>query len=113
MCRVRISIYDDYQHSHLRLKAAGIDLGYEYFHYPLRARKVIWRAMGEPDTCGEPGLPSTPCISKYDCELLGVEPEADTTHQRKHCGCVGNKQELTPVKHPCAHNCLYCFWKAK
>ena len=113
MCRVRISIYDDYKHSHIKLKQAGIDLKYENFHYPLKARKNIWYNMGKPELCGEPGLPSTPCISKVDCDIFGVEPGQSLKFQRTNCDCLSNKQELTPSKHPCKHNCLYCFWKEK
>ena len=111
--RIRISIYDNYKHTDKRLKELGIDLKYEGFHYPLYARRNIWKIMGEPNTCGEPGLPSTPCLSEYDCKILGVEPGISERWQRKDCGCLNNKIELTPLKEPCKHNCAYCFWKDK
>lgn len=113
MCRVKISIYDNYKHTAKRLKDEGIDFGYEGFHYSLKARKFIWRNMGCPETCGEPGLPQTPCISEIECKVLGVEPGISEKWQRKDCGCLNNKHELTPVKEPCKHNCKYCFWKNK
>lgn len=111
--RVRISIYDNYRHAEQRLKDSGIDLGYENFHYPLHARKNIWRNMGCPDCCGEPGIPSVPCLSEKDCLILGVEPGISEKWQRKECSCLNNKHELTPAKKPCPHNCKYCFWKNK
>jgi hypothetical protein len=111
MCRIRISFYDDYQHSHKRLADSGVHVGQCSFHMPIETRKRIWKAFGEPETCAEEGMLSTPCISIKDCEILNVEPGDTTSHQRKHCKCLSNKHELIPIKKQCAHKCLYCFWK--
>jgi hypothetical protein len=31
--------------------------------------------------------------------------------QRKYCCCVTEKKELFASREPCAHACLYCYWK--
>jgi DNA repair photolyase len=67
----------------------------------------------EVEICGEPGLPCTGCLSKKDLDIFGIELDKDpeTGVQRPACACLGIKRELLDNKHPCAHGCLYCFWK--
>lgn len=111
MCRVRISFYDNYQHSAKRLHDAGVQLMQDTFNMPLALRTKIWKALEEPEICAEEGMTSTSCVSVRDCEILGVEPGSDVSHQRKHCKCLNNKYELITVRKQCAHKCLYCFFK--
>lgn len=65
------------------------------------------------EICGEPGLPCTGCLSKKDLDIFGIELDKDpeTGMQRPACACLGIKRELLDNKHPCAHGCLYCYWK--
>jgi DNA repair photolyase len=67
----------------------------------------------EIEICGEPDLPCTGCLSKKDLDIFGIELDRDseTGIQRPTCACLGLKKELLNNKHPCAHGCLYCFWK--
>lgn len=67
----------------------------------------------EVEVCGEPGLPCTGCLSKKDLDIFGIELDKDpeTGMQRPACACLGIKRELLDNKHPCAHGCLYCYWK--
>lgn len=67
----------------------------------------------EVEICGEPGLPCTGCLSKKDLDIFGIELDKDpeTGVQRPACACLGIKRELLDNKHPCAHGCLYCYWK--
>lgn len=110
--RVRISFLDYYKHVQARFAKAGIpplDYG---FHASLDLRKSVWERLGQPEVCGEPDLPSSPCIGPRECEILGVEPMTDAKGQRKACRCLANKLELLTGKvKPCPHGCLYCYWQ--
>lgn len=111
--RVRISFMDLYPHVRERLAKAGITLPYDTFHAPLLDRFRAWELLGEPETCGEPGMRCYGCISKKDLEVLGLdESEAKPGgYQRKDCCCLGIKKELLKNKGQCWHGCLYCYWK--
>ena len=67
------------------------------------------------ECCAEPELKNAQhcgCISDKDLELLCLENDDDGIgYQRKHCMCYSGKVELLKSKHPCGHQCLYCFWK--
>jgi len=109
--RLRISFVDMYFHSRNRFLRAGLVLPQETFHKPLEERKRIWEELGRPEVCGEPGLPSIPCVSKLDCEILGVKPIPALKGQRRACGCLANKVELCTWPPRCTYGCLYCYWK--
>ena len=111
MCRLRISFYDNYPHTEKRLHDIGIDIKYKTFDIPLHIRKKVWRDMGQPELCAEADMPSRPCLSEYDCEILGVEPAPTGNYQRNKCNCLANKYELLNIKQQCMHKCAYCFWK--
>ena len=109
--RVRISFLDAYDHVRRAFKNNNINI-HEGFHAQENIRKETWELLGRPDTCAEPGLPSTGCISNKDCEILGVDPLPIFKGQRPLCSCLANKIELlNSDKKRCPHGCLYCYWK--
>lgn len=109
--RVRISFVDLYPHVRVRLEQAGIEVSRKTFHLPVLERINVWRELGKPEVCAEPGLPSIPCVSKLDCEILGVKPSTQLKGQRKECSCLANKIELCNWPPKCTYGCLYCYWK--
>ncbi|MBU1173324.1 MAG: DUF1848 family protein [Proteobacteria bacterium] len=109
--RIRISFMDLYPHVQARFNRAGIKLPYTEFHAPFKDRYRIWKELGEPEVCSEPGLPSIPCISEEDCKVLRVTPSTRRKEQRYLCNCLANKTELLPNSPKCLYGCLYCYWK--
>lgn len=109
--RVRISFLDLYPHVYRRIENAGLSAGRGTFHLPVLERINAWRDLGKPEVCAEPGLPSTPCVSKVDCEILGVKPSTKLKGQRRECECLANKVELCNWPPKCTYGCLYCYWK--
>lgn len=68
------------------------------------------------ESCAEPGLTEAiqcGCISSYDLALLGLHDDNANQYgfQRKNCMCYSGKMELLNQKHPCTHQCLYCYWR--
>lgn len=65
------------------------------------------------EICGEPGMKCTGCVSQKDLDIFGIslEDEIEQGFQRPACACLGLKKELLNNKHPCGHNCIYCYWK--
>jgi len=109
--RVRISFLDLYPHVLTRFKERGVALARSSFHMPLKQRFAIWEYLGKPEVCGEPGMSLAPCVSKLDCEVLGVRPSLWLKGQRKACTCLANKTELCAWPPKCTYGCLYCYWK--
>lgn len=123
--RVRISFLDNYKHVRERFKEHNIQELYGgEFHAPLKERlnrlEVIKRCAEECgfesiEACGEPGIPSIPCLSQKDIDILGLTDEVvleGSAEQRKSCGCPANKKELLKRKpQKCDNGCLYCYWK--
>lgn len=112
---IRISFIDNYYH----IKARGIELPWDSLHAPLEIRQEsyneIFKYCSKPlKICGEPGFPCSGCVSEDDLKAVHLFNPADTIevgNQRKFCSCLAGKTELLDNKHPCAHNCLYCYWK--
>lgn len=54
-------------------------------------------------------------VSEYDIGLMGLPLDDDGVdsvgYQRKNCMCYSGKVELLTARKPCAHQCVYCFWK--
>jgi len=83
--RIRFSFLDMYSHVKQRFIDAGIDmskLGVEdgSLHADLDSRlrlvQLMKQYVADPSmlsACGEPGIQSEPCVSKRDCDILGVE----------------------------------------
>ena len=134
--RFRVSIIDMYPHVRDRFIQARLPLPYGNDFAPTKEQIAAVDAMlAEVKTyyrqnrisvddlcelhiqsCAEPGLTQAEpsgCISEYDLRILGYEtsPEDFQGYQRTHCKCFSGKTELLTQKHPCAHNCLYCFWQ--
>lgn len=109
--RVRISFMDMYGHVKKRFEKADIPLPYESFHAPLHERQKAWEMLGFPEICAEPQMQCTGCVSRKDCEILGVQPESQFSGQRAACKCMGIKHELLKKRGQCFHKCLYCYWK--
>ena len=130
--RYRISFLDYYNHVKDRFAiikerypawASCIDNQNKYqadLHVKLPLRESFLQSLvslGIPEStieiCGEPGMKCTGCISQKDLDIFGISA-AETlpkNTQRPACACLGMKYELLNNKHPCAHNCAYCYWK--
>lgn len=122
--RIRFSFLDLYSHVKQRFIDAGVDidkLGIKdgSLHADLASRLELVQLMkqhvADPSmlsACGEPGVQSEPCVSKRDCDILGVELMPSTSKQRFACHCAANKTELLKTRGQCKHGCLYCYWKS-
>ena len=123
--RIRFSFLDMYSHVKQRFINAGIDidkLGIAggSLHASLDERQKLVELMKQYvnnpqqlSACGEPGIQNEPCVSKRDCDILGVELMHSAFQQRLACGCAANKTELLKTRGQCKHGCLYCYWKTK
>lgn len=121
--RIRISFLDVYPHVRRRFAEVGIDanrLGAdgENLHASQETRSRFIAEMKSAllpsanlQACGEPGIASAPCVSEFDCKILGVQHMQPAFRQRCACCCAANKTELLKMKSRCAHGCLYCYWK--
>jgi hypothetical protein len=129
--RLRASVIDNYRHVNQRFIAAGILPVYENGRFAPNDAEValvateLLRAMPAGvvcETCAEPRLATAlgergrmqGCVSARDLVLMGIEPEAAVAtngQQRRGCLCLTAKHELLRRRHPCAHGCLYCYWK--
>lgn len=119
--RVRISFLDGYDHVGQRFAKNCPDylpLLPKGFHHPLADRlswaRQIQKELGyAPEICGEPDMPCTGCVSQQDLIAMGLPIPiiTKTAHQRYSCKCLAIKTELLNNRHPCAHNCQYCYWK--
>lgn len=116
--RVRISFIDNYPHVIQRFTAEDIALPWSSFHAPLELRKQAFQELQSNtesiiEVCSEPDFACFGCVSEKDCLILGVCPSQYDGFQRPLCNCNALKTELLFNKNPCAHNCLYCYWKNK
>lgn len=131
--RFRISLIDMYPHVRRRFKNAGLPLPYGENGFAPGKQQIAqvdqmlrdvksYFSNSRPldsiriESCAEPGLTETiqcGCISSYDLELLGLHDDNADQYgfQRKNCMCYSGKMELLNQKHPCAHQCLYCYWR--
>lgn len=128
--RYRISFFDYYPHIRERIKDLSQTPAIEKLnqiqpdlHADIILRQGSLNAIKnyikdhnsnlEVEICGEPDLPCTGCLSKKDLDIFGIELDKDleTGIQRPACACLGLKKELLNNKHPCAHKCIYCYWK--
>lgn len=109
--RVRISFLDNYPHVKTRFIAAGIQPLPYSFHAPLWQRQALLRKFPGAEVCGEPGLQCSGCLSAKDLEVLGLRQTTGQGMQRQTCHCLASKTEVFSTRSPCAHGCLYCYWK--
>ena len=134
--RFRISAIDMYPHARKRFVENNLPLPYGNSFSPKQEHlqaidgliieaKNYLVSLGKPlrklriESCAEPGLTEAiacGCISAYDLWLLKLyngEPINNSGYQRKNCMCYSGKVELLKHKHPCPHQCLYCYWRTK
>lgn len=120
--RIRFSFLDMYSHVKQRFLDAGVDVGklgiesgiHAGLDERLKLVELMKRYIPSPQllsACGEPGIQSEPCVSKRDCDILGVELMPPSHSQRLACRCAANKTELLKTRGQCNHGCLYCYWK--
>ena len=120
--RIRFSFLDMYSHVKQRFLDAGIDIDklgikdgslHAGLDYRLKLIQLMKRHIADPSllsACGEPGIQNEPCVSKRDCDILGVELMQSSHSQRFACHCAANKTELLKTRGQCMHGCLYCYW---
>ena len=129
--RVRFSFIDMYPHVKERFKQAGLRNPYEGVlnsfsppSYMASEAKELFREythLYSFESCAEyitkeDNIEPMGCISQKDLNLLGIFEKPDFTRhkgQRHSCRCPGFKTELLSNKAPCAHGCLYCYWRNK
>jgi len=119
--RVRISFIDMYPHVRERyFNRMGTEFRrWKGVHAPFTERNDVLRMMEETgpiEVCGEPDFPCTGCVSKVDLVAMGLEEPMSAKRypekgQRSYCPCLVVKTELLTNRHPCAHECIYCYWK--
>jgi len=111
--RVRISFIDIYPHVRARFAKMKVAIPWgDSFHAPLARRNLVWRHLGQPEVCGEPGIEVIGCVSNFDLDVLGVKKiTTAVTGQRRSCTCLAVKHELQPFKGRCKFRCLYCYWR--
>lgn len=121
--RIRWSSIDMYEHVRERFEENKIPIPQDKFHASKPRINGLYSILQgicyindwELSACGEPGFEPTPCISKRDLEILGLENEIELVgkkEQRSSCSCPSNKVQLIQCKpERCEHKCLYCYWK--
>lgn len=123
--RVRFSFLDVYPHVRRRFVDRGLPSPAVGFTLEKRLMEHLLGIFvpGALDlgfsveSCAErikyPGVETVGCISAKDLALLGFSKKgaAPSGRQRKDCLCIAGKTELLAGKHPCAHGCVYCYWK--
>lgn len=122
--RFRVSILDEYAHMkerfHKKNLATPSDMGIDMVTAVNRVNRMLHDIRTEyPDitveACAEPRLDADQkgCINPEDMALFDLPvPEAHINgRQRRTCLCCDGKRELLTNRHPCAHGCLYCYWK--
>lgn len=122
--RVRVSMLDEYPHVRARLLASGHEPflnGYFQASYYTFSRidEILSEYEIDIETCAEPHLNHSlwferlGCVSENDLKIMGlpVEESSINPQNRKGCLCLSCKTELLADRHPCAHGCLYCYWK--
>lgn len=129
--RIRISFLDLYKH--IRTRFASLEEGDQeayledllsvyklgQIHSPIWYRRRVYDdilnvSQVTPEICGEPGFSCNGCVSGRDLEALGLKYDAKIIgKQRAACSCLAIKIELLDRRHPCKHNCLYCYWQDK
>lgn len=125
--RYRVSLVDMYPHVRNRFLRKRLILPYgdSFYPSPMHTAKVdCWIRMMRNkygvhfEACSESRLKEPEhigCVSEKDCRILGIEYKGDGTafRQRRECMCIPAKTELLSNRQPCAHDCVYCYWKKK
>lgn len=127
--RIRVSIVDEYKHVKARYKANGWTPIYGDNFGPSQEQIAAVAAIlrnyypMQFETCAEPRLAAMTgnvreqgCISIMDLERMGFDSSTlsnlyENPQHRFGCHCLSVKKELLNNRHPCKHNCVYCYWK--
>lgn len=125
--RIRISVYDEYNHVKERLRKAGYNTCYNNTFYASYEQMEAVASTLAPypytfETCAEDMLvkrhPETfqlqGCVSKKELELFGITiPDHNTENgqNRSGCHCLICKTELLENKRRCPNQCIYCYWR--
>lgn len=133
--RIRISIYDDYYHSHNEMLRRGyppVDMFTTYESSKLRrptteqvatvASALMEAAPGQTfECCAEPELvaynpdvfKNVGCVSARDLNIMNIDVPTNVSingQKRFGCSCLTVKRELLSNKKRCENNCAYCYW---
>lgn len=125
--RIRVSVYDEYNHVKERLKKAGYNscYGNAFYASPEQIKNVGHVLSKYPytfETCAEDILctkypkhfTQVGCVSIKDIDILGLPIPTNMNENgqnRYGCHCLGCKTELLENKHRCQHQCIYCYWR--
>jgi len=124
--RVRISVVDDYPHVKQRFRTMGLETIYprsQFTASPDQFRQVSDMCGRFPratfETCAEkmlqgPNIKAQGCVSDQDLAIVGIHrarAAGVNPQNRSGCLCLSGKKELLTQKHPCASQCLYCYWQ--
>lgn len=121
--RIRISIYDEYNHVKERMRAWKYNPIYGDSFYATRQQveslKCALQSTGYTfETCAEPYLnedifEKVGCVSYKDLEIMGLQDNGMSLNpqNRTGCLCLSCKTELLHNKCRCEHKCMYCYWK--
>ena len=122
--RIRVSVLDMYPHVRARFQRSGVPLPYgdnwqaSTEQFKTLDRQLLLMLCRNPgislESCAEPMMKvpkKIGCISEAECELFKEELTDSEKQQRPSCLCCGNKVELLSNRNPCAHGCLYCYWR--
>lgn len=113
--RFRYSFIDMYPHVKDRFIKAGLPIPTVDINSTLAMINVFekkYPGLISFESCAENTKHQVGCISSRDLDILGLKGELNgSANQRKGCLCPFGKTELLNRKHPCPHNCLYCYWK--
>lgn len=131
--RIRVSILDEYRHVKQRFVQHGFQsiYGDSVFANEQQIQEVANllnqfakdNLMLRFETCAEESLfkkldpehaRCTGCVGIEDMTIMGLPTDElrlyENPQHRKGCHCLSCKTELLERKHPCTHDCLYCYW---
>lgn len=126
--RIRISVFDEYNHVKARFRKKGWEPCYGKNLYASQKQlEAVAKALevyaeeATFETCAETALTcicsnteAVGCISERDLiqMRLPVPEDRDRNPQkRRGCLCLYGKTELLTNKRQCPHKCVYCYWK--
>lgn len=122
--RLRISVLDEYTHVKKRIRNSGNSPIYgDRFYAPKAMMQTVNDALSNTgrtfECCAEPYLTDVcfihqGCLSNKDLKIMGLKNPGTSLMNRQNragCMCLPYKTELLKHRHPCPHNCMYCYWK--
>jgi DNA repair photolyase len=120
--RIRISIFDEYNHVKKRFINAGVEPLYKDIQCSDEQKEKVNNFLNdifkdsefELESCAENIEIAVPtgCVSEKDLNILDLQKLSDKINpqNRSGCLCLNCKTELLNNKKRCPHQCLYCFW---